>query len=444
MAYSARTMLVERQDEVSDASERIARGHRVRGDRRLHGHRVLQLHRRAELLAGAERRGRGESVGEADARLARRGWCEGDRPLQRVDRQRRERSASPTRRSTRRSSRRRSSARRRRARTTRRTRRGRRTRWTRRSRAGTRWRVKASRAGIPIYSHSHQIPWSFLLDTGPRDEKGYTRSSGIRVMDYFLKHTDAKWVKCEFDLFWAHVAQHQFHSYTAADGSTVEAAFDPAKQVASDPSRYVILHAKDGIRAPKTPEGWVICPVRLRRSRRRAVRARLEAGQRERRGGAASRTTRTAATRIRRRRCATSRAAIAASRCSVSPAAWVRRSTVRRRRAAADASPVRPSGWTTSHTRSSAPRWRSSRSPRARHAPHAAPSSSPVWSRRTFPTRISSTRESPPRRSARCCTTVGTRTPSPASRYSGWRWRRSARCREFATASVRRARASGC
>ena len=120
--------------------------------------------------------------------------------------------------------------------------------------------LKASRAGIPIYSHSHQLPWSFLLDTGPRDEKGFTRSSGIRVMDYFLKHTDAKWVKCEFDLFWAHVAQHQFHSYTAGDGSTVEAAFDPAKQVASDPSRYVILHAKDGIRAPKTPEGWVICP----------------------------------------------------------------------------------------------------------------------------------------------------------------------------------------
>ena len=120
--------------------------------------------------------------------------------------------------------------------------------------------IKASRAGIPIYSHSHQIPWSFLLDAGPRDAKGFTRSSGIRVMDYFLKHTDAKWVKCEFDLFWAHVAQHQFHSYTAADGSTVEAAFDPAKQVASDPSRYVILHAKDGIRAPKTPEGYVICP----------------------------------------------------------------------------------------------------------------------------------------------------------------------------------------
>jgi sugar phosphate isomerase/epimerase len=120
--------------------------------------------------------------------------------------------------------------------------------------------VKASRAGMPIYSHSHQIPWSFLLDSGPRDAKGFTRSSGIRVMDYFLAHTDPKWVKCELDLFWAHVAQHQFRSYTAADGSTVENVFDPARQVAKDPSRYVILHAKDGIRAPKSPDGWVICP----------------------------------------------------------------------------------------------------------------------------------------------------------------------------------------
>jgi sugar phosphate isomerase/epimerase len=120
--------------------------------------------------------------------------------------------------------------------------------------------VKASRAGMPIYSHTHQLPWSFLLDSGPRDAKGFTRSSGIRVMDYFLAHTDPKWVKCELDLFWAHVAQHQFRSYTAADGSTVENVFDPARQVAKDPSRYVILHAKDGIRAPKTPEGWAICP----------------------------------------------------------------------------------------------------------------------------------------------------------------------------------------
>ncbi|HTK48441.1 MAG TPA: TIM barrel protein [Gemmatimonadaceae bacterium] len=121
--------------------------------------------------------------------------------------------------------------------------------------------VKASRAGIPIYSHTHQVPWSFLLDAGPTDAQGnFTRSSGVRVMDYFLAHTDPKWVKCELDLFWAHVAQHQFSSYTAADGSTVRDVFDPARQVAKDPSRYPMLHAKDGVRAPKTAEGWAICP----------------------------------------------------------------------------------------------------------------------------------------------------------------------------------------
>jgi sugar phosphate isomerase/epimerase len=121
--------------------------------------------------------------------------------------------------------------------------------------------VKASRAGIPIYSHTHQVPWSFLLDAGPKDAQGnFTRSSGVRVMDYFLAHTDPKWVKCELDLFWAHVAQHQFSSYTAADGSTVRDVFDPATQVAKDPSRYPMLHAKDGVRAPKTAEGWAICP----------------------------------------------------------------------------------------------------------------------------------------------------------------------------------------
>ena len=121
--------------------------------------------------------------------------------------------------------------------------------------------LKASRAGIPIYSHAHDAPWNFLLDSAPTDAKGnFTRSSGIRVMDYFLKHTGRRWVECEMDLFWAHVAQFKYRSYTAADGSTVGDIFDPGRQIAKDPSRYPIVHAKDGIRAPKTEEGWIICP----------------------------------------------------------------------------------------------------------------------------------------------------------------------------------------
>jgi len=121
--------------------------------------------------------------------------------------------------------------------------------------------VKASRAGIPIYSHAHDAPWNFLLDSGPTDSQGKrTRSSGIRVMEYFLKNTDPKWVRCEMDLFWAHVAQFKYASYLAADGSKVADHFDPARQVAKDPSRYPILHAKDGIKAPKTDFGWIFCP----------------------------------------------------------------------------------------------------------------------------------------------------------------------------------------
>ncbi|HEU4993635.1 MAG TPA: TIM barrel protein [Gemmatimonadaceae bacterium] len=121
--------------------------------------------------------------------------------------------------------------------------------------------VNASRAGIPIYTHAHDAPWNFLLDTGPVDAKGnYARSSGIRVMDYFLTHTDAKWIKCEMDVFWAHVAQFRYSSYLTADGKTVTDVFQPAHQVAKDPSRYPILHAKDGIKAPKTEAGWSICP----------------------------------------------------------------------------------------------------------------------------------------------------------------------------------------
>ena len=76
--------------------------------------------------------------------------------------------------------------------------------------------VKASKAGIPIYTHAHSAPWNFLLDTGPRDAAGnYTRSSGVRVMEYFLQHTDPRWVKLEMDIFWAYVGRFRFKTYTA-------------------------------------------------------------------------------------------------------------------------------------------------------------------------------------------------------------------------------------
>ena len=121
--------------------------------------------------------------------------------------------------------------------------------------------VKASKAGIPIYTHAHSAPWNFLLDTGPRDAAGnYTRSSGVRVMEYFLQHTDPRWVKLEMDVFWAYVGQFRFKTYTAADGTSVTKVFDPAETAGRFAARCPIFHAKDGISVPSDPNGWVIVP----------------------------------------------------------------------------------------------------------------------------------------------------------------------------------------
>jgi sugar phosphate isomerase/epimerase len=120
---------------------------------------------------------------------------------------------------------------------------------------------RARKAGIPIYTHCHADPWDFLLDAGPKDASGgFTRSSGIRVIEYFLQHTDPRWVKLELDIFWAYVAQHRFATYTAADGSTVKDVLDPAAMARRYASRCPIFHAKDGLRAPDTLNGWIFTP----------------------------------------------------------------------------------------------------------------------------------------------------------------------------------------
>ena len=115
--------------------------------------------------------------------------------------------------------------------------------------------VRASKAGISIYTHAHSEPWDFLLDMGPRDAAGnFTRSSGVRVMEYFLRHTDPRWVELEMDVFWAHVGQFRFKTYTAADGTTMTKVFDPAATARRFASRCPIYHAKDGISVPSDAE----------------------------------------------------------------------------------------------------------------------------------------------------------------------------------------------
>ncbi|MFV0132692.1 sugar phosphate isomerase/epimerase family protein [Streptomyces sp. HMX87] len=119
----------------------------------------------------------------------------------------------------------------------------------------------ARREGIKLYTHNHDAAYGFLLDGGPLDDQGRpTRSSGIRKLEYFLKITDPKAVWLEMDIFWAHVAQYKFHTYTAHDGSTQENVFDPAGLVARHNKRYPLFHAKDGTVNTSNGMGYDMVP----------------------------------------------------------------------------------------------------------------------------------------------------------------------------------------
>lgn len=115
----------------------------------------------------------------------------------------------------------------------------------------------ARREGIKLYTHNHDAAYGFLLDGGPLDEQGRpTRSSGVRKLEYFLQRTDPRLVWLEMDVYWAHVAQYKFRSYTAHDGSPVEQVFDPAALVARNTARYPLFHAKDGTVNTENGQGY--------------------------------------------------------------------------------------------------------------------------------------------------------------------------------------------
>lgn len=130
--------------------------------------------------------------------------------------------------------------------------------------AAERWNFFGERAaghGLKLYTHNHDIAYSFLLDSGPLDALGRpTRSSGIRRLEHFLAHTDPKYVFLEMDIYWAHVAQYKHRTYTAPDGSTVESVFDPAAVVAAQSMRFPLFHAKDGRRDDSQANGYVMTP----------------------------------------------------------------------------------------------------------------------------------------------------------------------------------------
>ncbi|MCP3822282.1 sugar phosphate isomerase/epimerase [Streptomyces sp. A3M-1-3] len=115
--------------------------------------------------------------------------------------------------------------------------------------------------GIKLYTHNHDSAYGFLLDGGPLDTQGRpTRSSGIRKLEHFLKMTDPRSVWLEMDIFWAHVAQYKFHTYTAHDGSQRENVFDPAGLVAGHNARYPLFHAKDGTVNTQSGNGYDMVP----------------------------------------------------------------------------------------------------------------------------------------------------------------------------------------
>ncbi len=119
----------------------------------------------------------------------------------------------------------------------------------------------AHRAGIKLYTHNHDAAYGFLLDGGPLDAQGRpTRSSGIRKLEYFLSVTDPRLVWLEMDIFWAHVAQYKFRTYTAHDGSVRQNVFDPAGLVARHDKRYPLFHAKDGVVDTTNGQGYDMVP----------------------------------------------------------------------------------------------------------------------------------------------------------------------------------------
>jgi sugar phosphate isomerase/epimerase len=134
--------------------------------------------------------------------------------------------------------------------------------------AAERWNLLGERAaaqGLKLYTHNHSPAYNFLLDSGPLDDLGRpTRSSGVRKLEYFLTISNPAYVHLEMDIYWAYVAQHQWRTYTAPDGSTQTDVFDPLALVAANTKRYPLFHAKDGAstgQAPGVGQGYTMVPL---------------------------------------------------------------------------------------------------------------------------------------------------------------------------------------
>jgi hypothetical protein len=127
--------------------------------------------------------------------------------------------------------------------------------------AGEKWEALNETSlewGIHMYTHNHSPAYNFLQDgpmvtvtqdrvTGAPIPPTVVRGeSGKRLMQHYLDVTDPDLVVIEMDIYWAHVAQHQWRWRYDWEGNRVEDIFDPAAQVARQPQRYHLFHAKDG------------------------------------------------------------------------------------------------------------------------------------------------------------------------------------------------------
>ncbi|MFI7607900.1 sugar phosphate isomerase/epimerase family protein [Micromonospora sp. NPDC049366] len=120
----------------------------------------------------------------------------------------------------------------------------------------------AAARGLKLYTHNHDAAYNFLLDSGPLDAQGRpTRSSGVRKLEYFIARTNPEWVWFELDIYWAHVAQHRFRTYTDPDGVTRTSVFDPLALVAAQTIRFPLFHAKDGAFNPANSAGYDMVPL---------------------------------------------------------------------------------------------------------------------------------------------------------------------------------------
>jgi hypothetical protein len=135
--------------------------------------------------------------------------------------------------------------------------------------AGRKWEalneLSINSFGIQLYPHNHSPAYNFVQD-GPMVTVTQDRVSGAdisrtqvrgesgkRLMQHFLDVTSPALCVLEMDIFWAHVAQHQWRWRYDWEGNRVEDLFDPRTQVETQPERYVLYHAKDGARTEDPP-----------------------------------------------------------------------------------------------------------------------------------------------------------------------------------------------